>query len=121
MRSPVWLARSLTDQPFCLAQASIALQRFGSTVPKQREKVAELNREAFQSRNWTVEHLRLGEMQTLEALRGFAFSGLGAFTDDVKTQPSYTVRKNPCSPLSLQILLEEADLSRAHASSLQSE
>jgi len=106
---------------FCHAQAAIALQRFDVTVSKQRDKVAELNRVAFQSRNWTVEHLRLGEMQTLEVLRDFAFSGLGAFADDVKTHPSYTLRENPCPQLNLQTLFEEVDLSQAHAPSLQSE
>jgi hypothetical protein len=93
----------------CVARMSqTALSRFGVTIEQQVDMVARLNREAFQSRNWTVQHLRLGEMQTLEALKLTAFAGLRkTFHYKMQsTEPAFTMRDEPC-PLRFQPLLED--------------
>jgi hypothetical protein len=61
----------------CVARmAQTALARFPYSVQQLYDEVALFNREIFKSTIWTIAHLRLGEMQTLEALKHIAFSGL---------------------------------------------
>jgi hypothetical protein len=48
---------------FLARLASTALQQYPKNPPQQYEIVAQLNLDAFGSRNWTAAHLRLGEMQ----------------------------------------------------------
>jgi hypothetical protein len=48
----------------CLARLSTtALMQFSNNVQAQQTLVETLNRDEFQSRNWTAAHVRLGEMQ----------------------------------------------------------
>lgn len=93
----------------CVARmASTALSRFRVSIDDQLETVAQLNVDAFQTPDWTIAHLRLGEMQTLEALKQTAFAGLQTFRDQVDTTPSFTMRNKPCGPEHLQRLMKEA-------------
>lgn len=97
----------------CMARmAQTALGRFGVSTADQEKKVTRLNREpgAFQSRNWTVAHVRLGEMQTLEALKGVAFASLRAFEDKMNSAPEYTMRDKPCPRANLQPLLRYVNI-----------
>jgi hypothetical protein len=93
----------------CMARLTqTALSRFGVSVADMEDQVTRLNREpgAFQSRNWTAAHLKLGEMQTLEALKGVAFAGLRAFPDEMNsTAPEHKMRDKPCPRANLEPLL----------------
>jgi hypothetical protein len=94
----------------CMARLThTALDRFGVSVADMEDQVTRLNREpgAFQSRNWTAAHLKLGEMQTLEALKGVAYAGLRAsFPDKMNsTAPEYIMRDKPCPRANLEPLL----------------
>lgn len=65
----------------CIARmAMTAMSRLsadpGHGVDQQYARVARLNRDAFRSRNWTVAHLILGELQTLEVVKEAALSKL---------------------------------------------
>ena len=94
----------------CIARfASTALERFGRSLPDQYDLVARLNknRNAVQSKEWMIEHIRLGEMQTLEALKKVAFSNLRAYGDRMNSEPAFTMRDNPCDRKHLQPLLAE--------------
>lgn len=92
----------------CIARmAQTALGRFGVTVQDQLDQVSLFNRVAFRSLNWTVAHLRLGEMQTLEALKQTAFAGLQPFRHEINSGPSFSMRDNPCPPQALQTLLDD--------------
>ena len=52
------------DHTYSFARlSSTALMQYKRTVKEEIEVVARLNREEFQSRNWTEAHLRLAEMQ----------------------------------------------------------
>jgi hypothetical protein len=86
----------------CIARmASTALNRFGVSVSEQQAVVAQLNRDAFQSHKWTVAHLRLGEMQSLEMLKEVAFLGLRRLfgvLEEKDNDPTYRMRDKPCPP-----------------------
>lgn len=90
----------------CIARvASTAMARFNTTLEEQRELVARLNHEAYGTRKWTVEHLRYGEMQTLELLKQVAFSALrktfgerGVETARLSDDPAFQMRDRPCHP-----------------------
>jgi hypothetical protein len=94
----------------CMARMSqIALTRMGVSTTDQEATVARLNsdRSAFQSRNWTVAHVLLGELQTLEAVKGVAYSSLRAFSKEIQSgDAAYTLRDKPCPVASLQPLLQ---------------
>jgi hypothetical protein len=52
------------DHTYSFARLSMtALMKYKRSVKEESELVARLNVEEFQSRNWTVAHLRLAEMQ----------------------------------------------------------
>ncbi|GAX19237.1 hypothetical protein FisN_4Lh180 [Fistulifera solaris] len=97
----------------CIARfASTALSRFNTTLEEQRRLVGRLNREAFGTRKWTVEHIRLGEMQTLEMLKQVAFSALrktfgenGVDNARRSDDPAFQMRDRPCHPDLLRPLL----------------
>lgn len=97
----------------CVARiASTAMSRFNTTLGEQKELVARLNQEAFGSRRWTVEHLRYGEMQTLEMLKQVAFSALrntfgekGVDLARKSDDPAFHMRDKPCPPEMLRTLL----------------
>jgi len=93
----------------CVARmAQTALAKFGATVVEQLDRVSTMhNNDAFQSRNWTIAHLRLGEMQTLEALKQTAFAGLRPFRDQIDSEPPFTMRNEPCPPQILHPLLDD--------------
>lgn len=97
----------------CLARmAQTALTRFGVSVQEQLDIVSLQNNRTFQSRDWTIAHLQLGEMQTLEALKQTAFAGLRTFRDKIDSNPSepaYAIRNVPCPPRLLQPLLDDFD------------
>jgi hypothetical protein len=93
----------------CIARLTLtALGRFGVSVADMEDQVTKLNREpgAFQSRNWTAAHLKLSEMQTLEALKGVAYAGLRtSFQDKMNsTAPEYNMRDKPCPRANLDSL-----------------
>lgn len=94
----------------CVARmAQTALSKFGVSVHDQLDLVSLLNRNssAFQTRNWTVAHLRLGEMQTLEALKQTAYAGLRPFQDQIDTEPVFSMRNEACPPQLLHPLLSD--------------
>lgn len=86
----------------CMARmSSTALSRFERTIGEQQQYVSQLNKEAFGSRNWTVAHLHLGEMQTLELIKKMAFVALRrTFGDNVLDtkhgDPAFSLREQPC-------------------------
>lgn len=83
---------------FCLARlANEALQRYGVTIADEEYKVSNYNRNAFQRKAWTAAHLRLSEMQTLEALRAASFSAARAYEGLRNKSPAFTIRDTPCS------------------------
>jgi hypothetical protein len=95
----------------CMARLTqTALRRFGVSVADMEDQVTRLNREpgAFQSRNWTVALLKLGEMETLEALMGVSLAGLRAsFPDKMNSTASeYNMRDKPCPRANLEPLLQ---------------
>lgn len=106
----------------CIARmAQTALGRYGVTLQQQLDHVSALHHhgavvvEAYDDnnhtttatlKNWTVAHLRLGEMQTLEALKQTAFTGLRLFQDKINSEPAFSMRDNPCPLQALQPLFE---------------
>lgn len=83
---------------FCLARlASEAFQRFQEPLTDLEDRVATLNRRAFQSKEWTAAHLELSEMQALEVLRGVSFSAAREYEDLRNKYPAFTIRDTPCS------------------------
>jgi hypothetical protein len=92
----------------CIARmAQTALSRFGVNLEQQESTVRLLNKEGVQTRSWTVAHLRLGEMQTLEALKQTAFAGLRPFEDKINSEPAFSMRDKPCPPKVVHPLLDE--------------
>jgi len=62
----------------------------------------------FQSRNWTMAHVRLGEMQTLQALSGIAFSALRVWEKELEDPTSdFFVRETACPQEFLEALMDE--------------
>jgi SET domain len=96
---------------FCVARmAQTALNRFNISLPQQLELVATLNsalkRDTATQRKWMIEHVRLGEMQTLEALKQTAYTGLRQYSNEMNSEPAFTMRDEPCPPSVLQPLLD---------------
>lgn len=109
----------------CVARLSqTALGRFGVTVEKQLEIVSKLDdlyRKSQKAvhhhkfdvkqigKNWTIAHVRLGEMQTLEVLKQTAYSSLRlSFADEMHSpDPAFSMRDNPCPINLLQPLFDE--------------
>ena len=82
---------------FCLARlASEALQRYDRTSADEEANVAKLSRDSFQSKEWTAAHLRLSEMQTLEALRDASFAAARVYEDQRNRSPAFTIHDKPC-------------------------
>jgi SET domain len=79
--------------------ASTALMQYQTTVQAEYDRVVEFNREAFPDRNWTAGHLRLGEMQSLQALSGIAFGHARKWDDKAKadTTGAYKIREKSCN------------------------
>jgi len=103
----------------CVARmAQTALSKFGVSVHDQLDLVSRLNQNssAFQTRNWTAAHLRLGEMQTLEALKQTAYAGLRPFQDQIDTEPGFSMRNEACPPQLLHPLLSDYNKRRASSS-----
>jgi hypothetical protein len=98
----------------CVARlAQTALRQFGVSVADLEDQVTRLNREpgAFQSRNWTAAHLKLGEIQTLEALIGVTLASVRlSFPDKMNSAPEYTMRDKPCPRANLQPLLRSFNI-----------
>lgn len=85
---------------FCVARmAATALSRYGESVDHLRRRLGDLNHERFGSRDWGAAVVRLGEMQTLEALKQVAFRDLQQqFADiDPESLPEYHMRNDPCT------------------------
>ena len=79
--------------------SSTILLQMKTTVQEEADKVARLNKEHFQSRNWTIAHLRLGEMQILQILSGIGFSILRRMEAEQqfdKTATENTIREAAC-------------------------
>jgi hypothetical protein len=92
----------------CMARLTqTALGRFGMSTADLEDQITRRNREpgAFQSRNWTAAHVKLGEMQTLEALKGVAFASLRAFPDKMNSAPEFIMRDKPCPRANVEPLL----------------
>lgn len=94
----------------CMARmASTALDRIGAGAAEQKERTADINkrRSSPHDREWLVEHVKLGELQSLEALRHVAFTKLRASFDQqlVGSTPAYQMRDAPCPKDSLLPLL----------------
>lgn len=82
---------------FCLARlASEALKRFDTTIADMEDKVTKLNRNSFQTKEWTAAHLTLSEMQALEVLRGVSFTAARVYEDLRNQSPAFFIRDSPC-------------------------
>ncbi len=77
--------------------AIVALGRFPRSAQEERQLIEESE---FQSINWTAAHIRLGEMQTLEVLRGMTFAAARRIKETVQKvfpdSPMPVVRDKPC-------------------------
>ena len=78
--------------------SSLALADFERKVSEEAKYVAELNRNAFGSRNWTAAHARLAEMQTLQLISGLAFGQMKQWQEQIADieAAEYTVRESKC-------------------------
>jgi hypothetical protein len=97
-------ARALT----CLGRlAKIGLKQFGTTVQEETRRVARLNREEFQSPEWSAAHVRLGEMQSLQAIARFASMYAKEWEEQLENPPSedFIVRTTPCPYVHSEFLL----------------
>ncbi len=79
-----------------------ALSRYPSTVKKDLKSLSS-SAIPFQSKEWTAVHTRLGEMQSLEAVRSIATSGLKRFNAKAVQQlspshPSLNIHRTACHP-----------------------
>ena len=82
---------------FCLARlVSEALKRFDTTIADMEDKVTKLNRNSFQTKEWTAAHLTLSEMQALEVLRGVSFTAARVYEDLRNQSPAFFIRDSPC-------------------------
>ena len=105
----------------CMARlASTALQRFQGTIQEEIDLIHSLakqydvnhrNASTVSSQNtplpmvlWRIRHVRLGEMQSLQAIKDVAFSKLRAqYGNDLSvymdsSKPDFVMRNEPCPP-----------------------
>jgi hypothetical protein len=81
---------------FCISRmTSTALDRFTSTVEQEKDLISSYD---TGSSEWMTAHLRLGEMQTLQALKRISFGKLRAdFSEQVLgSSPAFSIRDQPC-------------------------
>lgn len=78
--------------------ASTALMQYQTSVQAEYDRVAELNQGELHSRKWTAAHLRLGEMQSLQALSGIAFGHARKWEHTAKTDTTgaFQIREKSC-------------------------
>lgn len=91
---------------FCVSRmASTAIDRFASTIELEEELVSSHD---AGSKEWMAAHLRLGEMQTLQALKHFSFSKLRSQFGDTTLGSSiaFSMRNQPCPREMLMPLLD---------------
>jgi len=83
------------------------LLQYKKSIQDERDNVAHLNREHFFSREWTIAHLRLGEMQVLQFLSGVSFSIVRRMEENLdKTVSQNTIREAACPSKYLESLVE---------------
>jgi hypothetical protein len=78
--------------------SSATLANYERKVSEEAQNVAELNREAFGSRNWTAAHARLAEMQTLQLISGICFQQINQWQQEFvdPQMAEYTIREASC-------------------------
>mmetsp|Transcript_36008 Transcript_36008/g.52558 ORF Transcript_36008/g.52558 Transcript_36008/m.52558 type:complete len:752 (-) Transcript_36008:233-2488(-) len=94
----------------CLIRfTDLQLSRYPNSIENDMDFLIGESPPAFQSRAWTAAHVRLGEMQTLEALRSISISGAIQMREKIEKKnkqngdkggrnPLLIVRNKPCSP-----------------------
>ena len=90
---------------FCMSRmSSTAMERFATTIDLEKELIAKLDHGSPQ---WMAAHLRLGELQTLQALKHVSFSKLRANygANLLGSSPAYSMRDQPCLKEDLMPLL----------------
>lgn len=84
----------------CMARmSSTAIQQIGGSAIRQAKECNSLTRTDFQSTQWYVAHVKLGELQTLDAMQRMAFSSIRQMEEemgDIKEDPRYQMRNDPC-------------------------
>ncbi|GKY93495.1 hypothetical protein MPSEU_000316900 [Mayamaea pseudoterrestris] len=91
---------------FCMSRmASTGMERFATTIELEKQLIRELEPGTAQ---WMAAHLRLGEMQTLQALKHVSFSKLrSSFGENLLgSSPAYSMRNEPCPKDYLKPLLD---------------
>jgi hypothetical protein len=91
--------------------SSQSISRFGTTVNAAKKRVtqAEASLDEDSRTEWTAAHLRLGELQTLDLLRGMAVATIRQEWPTEQDRPgrAYRMRRTPCPVHLLQPLLAE--------------
>jgi hypothetical protein len=93
----------------CIARlANTALEQFDNNVIQQTDLVAQLNKEAYFSPEWNAAHVRLGEMQSLQAIGKLAFWHVQKQVDKIENPPSddFIIRFEECPAENYAFLLE---------------
>ena len=90
---------------FCMSRmSSTAMERFATTIDLEKELITKLDQGSPQ---WMTAHLRLGELQTLQALKHVSFSKLRANYGEnlLGSSAAYSMRDQPCPKELLMPLL----------------
>lgn len=95
----------------CLERlASQSLARFGKALPEAQARVAaaSANLAPELRGEWTAAHLELGELQTLDLIRGMAYATQRHEwpSEAGRTGEGFAIRQKPCPPGLLQPLLD---------------
>jgi hypothetical protein len=92
---------------FCMSRmTSTAMDRFGATIELERQAIEKAEPHTT---GWMMAHLRLAELQTLQALKHVSFGKLRAdYADEnlLGSSPAYSMRNQPCPRESLKPLFD---------------
>ncbi|CAJ1934256.1 unnamed protein product [Cylindrotheca closterium] len=92
----------------CLARlAGTSLVQYSRNLEEEKTHLLSLNdNQNYQSAEWTISHLKLGEMQVLHLLSGAAFSIAKRLEETLdKTAPENTIRDRPCPKKFIEALM----------------
>jgi hypothetical protein len=93
--------------------ASTALLQYNISPKDEYDRVVQLNKEnAFPAKNWTAAQLRLGEMQSLHAISGIAFSNAKRWEVEAKKEKEsgtffFKMREKSCPKEYTDVIDEE--------------
>jgi hypothetical protein len=98
----------------CLSRlfgTTVVTMELQGSLASEGQRVAELNRNDFGSKNWTAYHVRLGEMQALKAAAMLIFARVSESWEDKKVDPEteYTMRDESCPDEHLKYLFREEE------------